>query len=311
MKSRTRLGVSLALALSALVPAVASGQDYPSKTITIYTAAAEGNADVTARLIATHADLGQPVVVVNQPSVLSAQQVAQADPDGYSLLVLGKSFYLAPIFQADTPYDPIAQFAPISKITSTPNIMVVHPDLPDTVEGVIAKAKAEPGAFNYATGASGGTAHLAAALLLDLTGIEMERVIYRGGGPSMVGVMSNESQLSFGTPAQVGPLVEAGNLKAIAVTSRNPSSVAPDLPTVAETVPGFQMTSIQGFWTTAGTPQPIIDKLNKEVERILNLPEVKDILQKIGADADHSMPQDFAAEMKEDIETTKRLMAGN
>lgn len=307
MTLKPRMMMPIALALAALVPAAAMAQDWPTKEIIIYTASAEGNADITSRLIAEHADLGQPIVVVNQSSTISAQKVAQADPDGYSLLVLGSSFFLRPIFQ-DAPYDPVKEFVPITKISSTPNVLVVHPDMPDTVQGIIDKAKAEPGVLNYATGGSGGTAHLAAMQLLDLGGIEMERVVYSGGGPSMIGVMSNESQLSFGTPGAVNSNVEGGNLKAVAVTSLEPSPSAPGLPTIAETLPGYEATSVQGLWTTAGTPDDVVQKLNAEVARVLALPEVQQILANIGADPAPTSSADFAQQIETQITNTRRMM---
>jgi tripartite-type tricarboxylate transporter receptor subunit TctC len=311
MTLRSWLLGSLLLAFSPLAPDVALSQDYPTKPIRIYTAEAGGNADITARLIADHADLGQQVVVVNHPSVVAAQTVAEADPDGYSLLVLGKSFYLAPIFQDTTPYDPVGDFTPVARLTSAPNVLVTHPSLPDTVGGIIALAKAQPGVLNYATGASGGAGHLAAELFKNLAGIDMVRVVYKGGGPSMAGVMGNESQLTFGPPAQVQPGLGSGKLRAVAVTSAEPSDVMPGLPAMSQFLPGFEMTSTQGIWTTANTPAPIVDRLNQEIKRILGLPDVAKQLLDQGADAAHSSPEEFAEEIKVDIALTKKLMEGS
>jgi len=310
MSLRTRLGASLLLAVVALVPSIVAAQNYPTKPIQIYTAQPDGTADITARIIAQHANLGQPMVVNNRSSVLAAQEVARATPDGHSLLILGKSFYLAPLFQ-DTPYDPIKQFAPVAKVSSSPNVLVTHPDMPGTVEDLIALLKARPGEINYATGASGGAAHLAAQLFMELAGVEMERVIYDGGGRSMVGVMSNESQISFGTPSMVGALVESGKLRAIAVTSEGPSEVVPGLPPLAQSIPGFVETSTQGVWVTAGTPPEVIEKLNAEIGRILSLTEVKDTLLRLGSDVAFSTPAAFSAEIAADVERTSALMAAS
>jgi tripartite-type tricarboxylate transporter receptor subunit TctC len=303
-----QLASGLILLALGTVPIAAHAQQYPTKPIRIYTAEAGGNADITARLIADHAKLGQPMIVVNKPSLVSIQTVADAPADGYSLLVLGKSFYLAPIFQATTSYDPVKGFVPVSKLTTAPNVLVVHPSLPATVPEIIALAKAKPGVLNYATGASGGAGHLAAELFKDLAGIDMVRIVYKGGGPSMIGVMSNESQLAFGPPAQVAPMVESGKVKAIAVTSLTPSEVMPGLPTIASVLPGYEMTSTQGIWATANTPPEIVEKLNQEMKRILELPEVKKQILTQGADATYTTAKAFDDEIKADIAVTKKLM---
>jgi tripartite-type tricarboxylate transporter receptor subunit TctC len=307
---RTNFGAALAMAMAALLPALAVAQDYPTKPIQLYTAQPEGTADITARLIAQYADLGQPIVVNNRASALAAQEVASAEPDGYSVLILGKSFYLAPIFQ-ETPYDPVTQFAPVAKVSSSPNILVTHPDMPATVDEIVALLKSKPGEINYATGASGGAAHLAAQQFMQLADVEMERVVYDGGGPSMVGVMSNESQLSFGTPSMVQSLVDAGKLRAVAVTSETPSEVVPGLPTLGEFLPGFVETSTQGIWVTAGTPPEVIAILNAEIGRVLALPDVKEKLLSLGSDVAFSTPDEFAAEISADIERTRALMEGS
>ena len=269
---------TFSIGLMVLEADAASAQGYPGKPIRIITGGIGGGADLITRQISQGiaGPLGQPVVTDNRPSVQATQAVSQASPDGYTVLVSGASVWTLPLSQK-APYD-VNDLAPISQITREPAILTVHPSLPaKSVKELIALAKARPGELNYAMGSVGSPTHLAAELFKSLTGVDIVRVAYTGGGPAIAALMRGEVQLSFCDSGPSRPHMKSGRLRTLAVTGAEPSALAPGLPTVAASgVPGYELVGMTAIMAPARTPAPIINRLNQEVVRFLNQPGVKE-----------------------------------
>ncbi len=292
-----------AVGLSVLSANAALGQNFPNKPVRIATSLAGGGNDFAARVFAQGlaGPLGQPVIVDNRGGELAPEIVAKAHPDGYTLLVAGSSFWIGPLIRKSA-WDPIKDFAPISFTTTAPNVLVVHSSVPaSSIKELIDLAKAKPGALNYGSPATGAAAHLAGELFKSLAGVNMVHIPYKGQGAVNTAILGGEVQLTFSSPASVASLVKAGKLKALGITSAKPSALAPGLPTVAATVPGFQIGSATSVLAPAGTPAAVINRLNQELVRLLNQPEVKERFFNVGVEVVASSPQEFAAAMKSEM----------
>jgi tripartite-type tricarboxylate transporter receptor subunit TctC len=283
------------------------GQNYPNRPVRIVTAAVGGSGDILARLIghALTPNLGQQVIVDNRGGLgdIAAQIVAKAPPDGYTLLIYASIIWLAPYLRDNVTWDPVRDYAPITLATASPNVLLVHPSLPvKSVRELIALAKARPGQLNYSTGGSGSSNHLAMELFKSMTNTDIVRILYKGTGPAVNAAIAGEVQVLFSTPAIVEGPVKAGRLRALAVTSPQPSRLFPGLPTVAASgVPGYESQSIFGIWTPAKTPAPIIERLNQEIIRVLNEADVKEKLFAAGVEPVGSTPDQFLAVMKSEM----------
>ena len=255
----------------------ASAQTYPTKVVRIITAAAGGGSDFAARLIAATLGpaLGQQVIVDNR-GVIAADVAAKAAPDGYTLLLSGPTLWLLP-FMRDNVASDIADFTPITMATQTVNILVVHPALPvKSVKELVALAKEKPGELNFATSGTGNSVHIAGELFTSMTGTNIVRVNYKGASQALADLAAGQTQLMFAVPGSVLPHVKVGRLRALAVTSAQPTSLAPGLPTVASSVPGYESVSYLALFTPAGTPGAIVTKLNEEIGRVLQRSDVKE-----------------------------------
>jgi tripartite-type tricarboxylate transporter receptor subunit TctC len=286
-------------------------QDYPSKPIRLGTSAPGGGSDFTARLVAQGiaGPLGQQVIVENRGSpILAGEYVAKAAPDGYTLLVAGSATWIRPLF-VKLPWDPVRDFVPITMVERSPNVVTVHPSMPvRSVKELIALAKARPGELNFGSVASGGPDHLAAELLKSMTGIKISHVPYKGIAPALQALLSGEVQLTFGSIASVMPHVKSGRLRAIAVTSAEPSALLPALPPVAATVPGFEVVPVTGMWAPAKTPVAIINRLNQEIVRFLRTPEAKERFLSAGIETVGNSPEEFAAIIKSEMAIMSRVI---
>ena len=292
----------LLLALCALAVSAVCAQDYPNRPIRFVTAAAGGGNDFSARLIAQGLTerLGQQVVVDNRGGAHVPQNtVAKAAPDGYTILSQNNTVWIAPLLEK-TAYDHIRELAPVTLTARAPNILVVTPSLPvNSVRDLIAAAKAAPGEINYASGVVGSSNFVAAELFKAMAGVNMVRIGYRGTGPALIDVMSGQVKLMFATATSSSAHVKAGRLKALAITSAEPSPFAPELPTIAASgVPGYAAESIYGVWAPAKTPAAILSRLNQEIVKVLTTPQTKDRFFRSGAEVVASTPQAFAAEIK-------------
>ena len=298
--------LALSTGLTGAGTQAASIQDYPSKRIRLMTAQVGGNQDFGARLIAQEISpaLGQQVIVENRSGgTLGGEIVAKAPPDGHTLLYSGTIFWTLPLMRKHPPYDVPRDFAPITTATEAPLLLVVHPSLPvKSVNELIGLAKARPGELNYATGGPGSANHLAVELFKSLAGVNITTIQYRGSGGGVIGLMGGEVQMMITSPGSVAPHLKSGRLRAIAVTSSKPTALAPGLPTVAAAgVPGYEAVQRAGMFAPAQTPIAIIDRLNREVVRALNQPDVKEKFFGEGAETIGSSPEALAALVRSEI----------
>src|SRR3954465_12230514 len=267
-----RLWVLVALVVSQL----AAAQSYPTKPIRLVGGLAPGGAtDIMARTLtpALSDELGQPVVVDNRPGAagsIGAAIVAKAPPDGYTLFLASSSFTSNAVLEKNSAYDPLRDFAPITNVASGPFLLVVRSSLPvNSVAELIAYAKANPGKLNYASSGIGSTAHLTGELLKRTAGIEMTHIVYRGAGPALADVLAGQVDLMFASIVSSVHHARSGKVRALAVTSLKRSSAVPEFPTVAETLPGFEMVGYFGLLAPAHTPAPIISKVHAAVVRAI------------------------------------------
>ena len=303
----TRFLISIFLVAMMVVGAgVASGQNYPNKPIRFYVGGAGGGNDATARLIAQGitGPLGQPVIVENRNSVaLALPIVSQLPPDGYALVLAGDLIWLAPLLQNNLPWDPVRDFSPVTIAARGASVLVVHPSLPvKSVKELIALAKARPGELNYGSVAAGGLDHIGMELFKSMAGVSIVRVGYKAGGPAIVGVVSGEVQMRLPSVSTVSPEIKSGRLRALAVASLEPSALFPDLPTMANSgLPGYEIVTIDGIYTTAKTPAAIVNQLNREIVRFIRTPEATAKYLSLGAEIVGSSPEEHAAILKSRI----------
>ena len=297
------------IALTALGPASVAAQGYPSRPIRLVVPFTPGGgSDIVGRIVGQKLanGFGQSVVIDNRPGaagIIGTDLVAKAAPDGYTLLLGSGSHSINASLGRKLPYDALADFAPVSRLATIPNVLVVHPSVPvGSVKEIIALAKAKPGQLNYGSAGSGSTNHLAMGLFNSLARVEMVHVPYKGSSPAEADLLAGRIQLMFAPVTALLQQVRAGNLRAIAVSSVRRSPLVPDLPTIAESgVPGFAVESWYGVLAPARTSREAIAKLNNEIGRILQMPEVRERLAGIGAEPIASTPGEFAAHIKSEI----------
>jgi len=292
----------VACTLLIAITGVAGAQDYPTRPIRLVTAAVGGGIDFTARLLAAGLTerLNQQVIVDNRGGTnIAMLTVAKATPDGYTLLVHNNTVWVSPL-RDNVPYDHEKELAPITLTSRSPNILVVHPSLGvGSVKELIALAKANPGKIDYASGPVGASNHLAAEVFKAMAGVNLVRIGYKGGGPALNDVLAGQVKVMFATAGSVTSHVQAGRLKALGVTSAEPSPLIPGMPTVAASgVPGYSSEAIYGFWAPGKTPARIMKRLHEEAVRVLNQPEMKERFFKSGVEAVGSTPAEFAAVIK-------------
>jgi len=293
-----------------LAPLPACAQAYPTKPIRLVVPFPPGGSlDVVARAIGqklTEA-WGQPVVIDNRPGAggnIGADLVAKSAPDGYTILEGALSTHAVNVsLYRKMPYDPIKDFAPITLVATTPNVLVLSPTLPvNSVSELVAYAKAHPRALSFGSGSNGSAGHLAGELFKAEAGVDMVHIPYKGGAPALQALLAGDTQLMFDNLANSTPQLKAGRLKALAVTTATRSALIPELPTLAETgLPGFDIYTWWGFMAPAGTPKEIIAKWNAEVTRILATPEMKAFFAQQGAEPAPTTPEQFAALIRSEI----------
>jgi tripartite-type tricarboxylate transporter receptor subunit TctC len=284
---------------------------YPSKPVKlILPFPPGGGTDILGRVIGERlaASLGQPVVVDNRGGAggnLGAEAAAHAAPDGYTLLLAAPTLAISPSLYAKLSYDPLKDLAPVSLVAAVPNVMVTHPSVPaHTLQEFIALAKAKPGELNFGSGGRGTSNHLGGELFNIVAGVKLVHVPYKGVNLAMNDVLAGNVQLVLiGIPA-AAPQIRAGKLRALAVVAPRRSPALPDVPTAAEGgLPGFEVTTWYGILAPAGTPRPIIERLNAELGRIMHAPELQPRLAEMATEPRTSSPEEFAAYLRE--ETTR------
>lgn len=302
----------IALGVMVFGTSVVSAQNYPAKAIRVVAAEPGGGTDFVARPIAQGlaGPLGQPVIVENRPTSVIAETVARSPADGYTLLVAGTILWLSPFLRDNLSYDPVRDFAPISLTNRSPNILVVHPSLPATnVKELIALARRKPGALNYGTAGAGTSPHLAGELLQSMAGIKLMHIPYKGAGPALIALIRGDMQLAFPNAGSASPHLKSGRLKALAVTSAQPSVLLPGLPTVASSgLAGYESVSIFGLFAPAATPRAIVSRLNEEVVRIFNGTDLKERFLNAGSEVVASSPEQLAAAIKLEMTVLGKLI---
>jgi len=306
----------LVLALAAGFASLTSAQPYPTKPIKLVAPSTPGDApDVIARLVADKLStaLGQQVVVENRPGaggVVGSDYVAKAAPDGYTLIMgnAGSHGINAAVY-SKLPYDIQRDFAPVSQVAVAPNVMVINPSVPaSTVAEFIAYAKANPGKLSYASGGNGSSAHMSMELFKSMSGIDIQHVPYKGSSPALTDVVSGQVVAFIGNMPPTVPLIKAGKLRAIAVTTKSRSALMPELPTITEAgLPGFETVAWFGVLAPAGTPPEVVNRLSAEIAKIAKSPEIREKLVAMGAEPLGSTPDEFRAVIDRDIAKWKPL----
>jgi tripartite-type tricarboxylate transporter receptor subunit TctC len=318
MKPTTRRTALLMTMAAPFVARRAGAADYPTRSIKIIVPYAPGGgADAVARILGQHvgASMGQSVVIENKGgagSIIGTDMVAKAEPDGYMLL-LGQSgpISINPAVYRKLPYDPIKDLAPVTMTNSYPYVLVVNGKLPvNTLKEFIELAKSKPGSMNYGTTGVGAANHLMSELFCSKTGVKMTHLPYRGTALAVADAVAGNVTMVFSDPVSALPQVNSGNLKALAVTSPRRVSAFPTVPTMKEGgYPDIEAIAWHGIFVPARTPQAIVDRLNAEFVKALQIPEVKDVLGKQAMQPVGDKPQEFAAFLKKDIATWKEVAA--
>ena len=278
----------------------AMAQTFPSKPIRIVVPFTPGGPnDILARMIGQRytAVWGQQTLVDNRPgggTVIGTDIVAKAPADGHTLLMVSTSHAANPSLMPKLPFDTLRDFVSVGQAVSSPNVLVVHPSVPArNTRELLDIAKARPGQITFASGGSGAATHLAGELLKILGGVEMTHIPYKGAGPATIDLISGQVTWMFGTILPTIPHVRAGKLRALAVSGKRRAEVLPEVPTVAEHVPGFEASSWYGVFAPAGTPAEVIIKLNQEMARALTPVEVRQRLAAEGTEVVAGNPEDF------------------
>ena len=308
MKS-LRLPALAFAALAMLCTGGAAAQaGYPNKPIRmIVPFAAGGSTDNLARTMAQKLSelLGQPVIVDNRPggnAIIGSEALTKAAPDGYTIMMTSVDHTVIPQL-LPTPYDPVKDFAPVGAVSYTQLLLVVNPSVPvNSLQELIAYAKANPGKLNYASSGSGGVPHLTGEMFASQTGIKMQHIPYKGGGPAMIDLVGGQVQLTFAIPINAIPHIKNGKLRPIAITGTSRNEALPQVPTFTESgVPGLDVKTWFAVFAPVGTPKPIVDKLSEDIRKALAMPDVKEKLAAQGMEPYVTTPDEFAAIVKADV----------
>src|SRR5438876_3431034 len=304
--------LSLMLLGAALAPWPAAAQTsdaWPSRPVRfILPFPPGGGTDILGRIIAERlsASLGQPVVTENRGGAggnVGAEAAARSAPDGYTIVLVAPSLAISTSLYSKLSYDPVKDFAPISLVATVPNVMVTHPSVPaGTLAEFIRLAKTKPGEMNFGSGGSGTSNHLAGELFNIVAGVKLVHVPYKGVNLAMNDVLSGQIQLVvIGIPAAL-PFIQAGRLRALAVIARERSAALPDVPTAAEAgLPNYEVTTWYGVLAPAGTPRPIIDRLNAELVRIMHAPDLQERFAATGTEPRTSTPEEFGEYIRKEM----------
>ena len=290
---------------------VQAQEKFPTKVVRILTAAPGSNHDWGARISANELSNRWPqrAIVENRGSISVEYLAKEVPPDGYTMVFYGAYAWLQPLLRK-VNWDPIADLMPVTLAMSSPTILVVHPSLPvKSVKDLIALARARPGELNYSAGGGGSTPHIAAELFNHLAKVRIQRVLYKGSGPSMLGLLTGEVQLMFSALGPALPYVKQAKMRAVAVSSLKRSRLVPDLPTVAEVVPGFTAESALGFFVPIKTPAPIVEILNRDINAALRAIDPQ-VFVNAGIELVGGSPEDFRNFIKADMARMAPVIKG-
>lgn len=299
-----------------LFPISAVAQSYPEKPVHVIVVFPPGGSnDVTARIVfkKMQENMGQQFVIDNRAGAagsIGAAAVATSAPDGYTVMVQSTTHIAnAYMYKGKLQYDTLGDFIGVTPMARQVGILVVHPSMPlKSVKELIALAKKRPGEILYGSAGAGSYVHLNVAMLISMTGTEMLHVPYKGGGPLSIALIAGEVQTTIGTIGSFFPHIKAGRMRPLGVTSAERVKVFPDVPAIGESVPGFEFTAWVGSFVPAGTPKPIVDKLNAELKKALADPEVVRLLSNRTLDPMYMTPGEFARRLQSDYERYGKLM---
>ena len=303
------LFVCAAVTALAVLPRAQAAEAYPARAIRLLVGFPPGGAnDLVARAVAAGLAprLGQQVIVENRSGAsgnIATELAARAAPDGYTLLLASvASFAMSPALLGRVPFDPISDFAPVTKAVVVTGVLSVHPSMPaKTLKQFVVLAKKQPGRINYASPGVGSIAHLSSELFWQTAGVKLNHVPYKGGGPAVVDATAGHVESIFGLVSTQTPHIRSGRLRALGVASAKRSGALPEVPTIAESgYPGFEASGWLGFVFPAKTSQAIVDRMHRETVAVLNLREVQTLLQDLGLDPEPSDPAKFHALIKSD-----------
>ncbi len=286
----------------------AAAQTWPAKAVRIVVGYPPGGpTDLLARIVAQKLteSWGQQVLVDNRPGasgMIGAEVTVRAAPDGYTLLMVPVTYAVTPSLFAKMTYDAVKDLAPVAQVAAAPFILVVHPTLPvKTVNDLIALARSRPGQINYASASAGGMPHLAGELFNTMTSVKMVHIPYKGAAPATTDLLAGHVSLMFNNMLSAMPQVKSGRLRAIAVTSAKRSAAAPDLPTIAETVPGYEASGWYAAFAPAATPRELITRLNNDMNRVMKMPDVTQRLAGDGVEAVGTTAEQFGIYLRQEI----------
>jgi tripartite-type tricarboxylate transporter receptor subunit TctC len=307
---------SLLAALLVAIAAPALAQ-YPNKAVRIIVPYPPGGtSDILARLSAARLTdcMGQPFLVENRPGAsgtIGSQAVAKSAPDGYTLVLGTISSHGIVSAVSNTPYDPVKDFAAVTVIGSTPNVITVHPGLPAKNFGELLKlARAKPGKLNFGSTSPGGSPHMSAELLKMMAGIDIVHVPYKGAGPMLIDLIGGQIQIGFDNLPSSMAHIKSGKVRALAVTTAKRWPGTPDVPTVAESgVAGYEVSGWFGLLAPAGTPKPVIDALYRAVSAMLKQPDVRKQMLELGAEPGGNTPEAFAKQVADEVAKWKKVVA--
>jgi tripartite-type tricarboxylate transporter receptor subunit TctC len=309
LKRRTALALAMVAASALALGTAAQAQEFPDRPVTLVVPfAAGGSTDVVARIIGQKMadDLGQQVVVENVAGAggnLGADRVARAEPDGYTILMGTVATHaLNPLILKTKPYDPEKDFAPVSLLVLVPNVLVVNPELPaKTVAELVALLKAAPEQYSYASSGNGTPLHLSGELFKKMAGVSMQHVPYKGSGPALNDVIGNQVPIMFDNLPSSSGHIKSGTLRALAVTTKERAPSFPDVPTIAETVPGYETYTWNALFAPAGTPKEAIDRLNASAKKALADPTVAEKMKDFSATIVASTPEELATHVTAEL----------
>jgi tripartite-type tricarboxylate transporter receptor subunit TctC len=309
------IGPALSLLLAAGAASVSAADAYPTKPVRLIIPFTTGAAvDVVGRIIAIKLTdrLGKQFIVDNRGGAggtIGPALAAKAAPDGYTFLAIGAGYVTSPALHKELPYDPAKAFVPVAKLASGPSLLVVHPGVPaQSVKEFIALAKDKPGQLLLTSSGVGSYQHLTAELFRIKAGINLNIIQFTGGGAMMADLVGGHSHGTISTGAIVLPHIRSGKLRALGVGSMRRSAILPDIPTIAETVPGYESGGWWGILAPAGTPKPIIDRINKELQVIVPSDDLKKIFANDAAEADYQGPAEFGPFLLRQIAQWKQVV---
>ena len=299
----------VAIAIAMLGTSAHAADAYPAKPVRLIAPYAPGgNADIQARYMAERLTevFGKQFVVDNRPGangIIGMELTARSPADGYTLMLVANTFTTTPTLYSNVPYDTVRDFQPISLVGDTPLLFIGNTAVAaNSVKEVIALAKSRPGQLNYGTSGNGSPAHMAGALLETMTGVKLVQVPYKGMAASNIDVMTGQIQLGFPSMTSVLQHVKAGKVKAFAITSKSRSQLAPAIPTMEEAgVPGYEASIWNGILAPAGTPRPIVNRLNEAIVQILKSPQARERYANVGAEIRYNSPEEFHALIRSDV----------